>query len=349
MKKWPAFLIAMALALGAGTPALAAPKPNPVCGVTAVGAAGATIKYDPFGANGLQQVDVPLVLTRNADGGAKTQRVFFVMTMPNDAPAYEMTVFALGSNKGTSLGKVLYRESELATSARPQSDINLSDQIYYNFGGAGVTTPDTVTFDLRITVPPGADLRAGLPITFGVSYVCDGTGGMDSVGTPLHLPTAVSINVNVMSALRAFYAGTTLDFGEVGQVPNPIGTNVVTTSPLNHFGVLSSGAYSVALKSDKGFTLTNGGTGTANSIAYQLNVLGRQLTSSTPNATTQALLVNCRPSGLQTGENIYVQGKLLQGGAGKNPSPNYTDTLTVTFTPLIDANAGTTTCGGSAP
>lgn len=331
------------------------PKPKPLCGLTASGATAATIKYDPFGSNGLQSVEVPLAITRKVSPDSpneKTQQVYFVMTMPADAPNYQMEVYALGSTT-TTLGNVLYRENDPLLANKPTISNSASNQINYNFGGA--SQPDTVIFNLRITVPAGTDLRAGQPISFGIRYVCDGTGGMQNVTTQTNLANAVSIDVRVMSALRAYYAGSVLDFGEIGTVPNPIGANVVTTSAANHFGVLSSGAYSVALKSDNGFQLKNGGAGANNMIAYQLNFLGQPLTSATPNATTQALLVNCRPAGITptstsySGDRLYIQGKLLQGGQGKNPAPNYSDVLTVTFTPLIDANAGSANCNTVAP
>lgn len=314
------------------------------CGVTASGATSQAIRYDPFSANGLQQVEVPLQLTRKANGGAKTQQVYFIMTMPDGSPAYTMTVIPPGG--GASLGKVLYTVSEANASGRPVAQSNASNQIYYNFGGA--QQPDTVTYTLLITVPAGTDLRAGQPITFGVRYVCDGTGGMGSVTSPTDDPAAVSIDVRVMSALRATYAGTALDFGEIGGISAdtstvPAGATKVT-SPANRFLVLSSSAYSVAIKSDNAFTLKNGGGTPDDSIRYNLRFLGRDLTSTTPGATTQALLVNCRPSGLVAGEQLPIQARLLEGGQGKNPSPLYRDLLTVTFSPLADANGGSETC-----
>jgi hypothetical protein len=336
-------IMGMVFALTLANVAHAQPKPKPLCGITAVGATGATIKYDPFGTSGLQQVDVPLVITRKADGAEKTQQVFFILSMPNDAPDYQIT--ATGPNNGGDLGKILYRDSEVMGSNRPIADLNASDQIHYNFGGA--TQPDSVTFNLKVTVPPGADLRAGLPITFGIWYLCDGTGGMQDVKTTaLYQPSAVSINVRVMSALRAFYAGSALDFGEIGTVPNPIGTALVQTAPDNRFGVLSSGAYRVSLKSDNGFRLSNGGPTANDLIRYKLRFIGRDLDSTTPNATTEALRIDCNPGGLSIGDSLPVQGTLQEGGAGKNPAPNYSDVLTVTFEPLIDASVGTQACGG---
>lgn len=315
------------------------------CGVTASGATSTSIRYDPFSASGLQQVDVPLTLTRNVNGGAKTQQVYFIMTRPDGSPPYQMTVFA--PNSGVSLGKVLYTETEAAASGRPVAQNNVNDQIYYNFGGA--QQPDSVTYQLKITIPAGTDLRAGEPITFGIRYVCDGTGGMASVTTAAINPAAVAINVRVMSALRATYAGTALDFGEIGGISAdtttvPAGATKAT-SDMNRFLVLSSGAYSVAIKSDNAFTLRNGGGAANDSIRYSLRFLGRDLTDASPSPTTQALLVNCRPSGvIAPGELLPIQARLLEGGQGKNPSPIYRDVLTVTFTPLADANGGSETC-----
>ena len=72
--------------------------------------------------------------------------------------------------------------------------------------------------NLRVTVPPGTDLSAGQPIVFDILYICSGEGGMLDVPTPTRNSGAVRINVNVVSALQAYYAGSALDFGEIGDV-----------------------------------------------------------------------------------------------------------------------------------
>ena len=51
-------------------------------------------------------------------------------------------------------------------------------------------------------------------------------------------------------------------------------------------------------------------------------------------------------AGLATaGQQLPIQATLIDGGQNKNPSPTYTDILTVTITPLAYAITGTDNCG----
>lgn len=44
------------------------------------------------------------------------------------------------------------------------------------------------------------------------------------------------------------------------------------------------------------------------------------------------------------GKLLPIRAELVEAGAGKNPSPTYTDYLTVTVTPLAYNTTATTTC-----
>lgn len=305
------------------------------CGVTGSAQASSSITYDPFGANGLQQVTIPLVLTRFASGGAKTQSVNFVLTKPAGTPNYQVLY------NGTS---VLYTEG--STGGRPTIGSQSPGEIYYNFGGA--SAPDQSTpFNLQVTIPAGLDLSAGKPIQFDIVYVCNGTGGMRDVTLPTKLTNAIQINVNVLSGLQASYIGPTLDFGEiatksdaeVGSDPGP---------RIGYVRVASSGPFSVGMRSEKGYKLSFPGGNTslaAQSVAYQANLVGQ---SRSP-ADTSTILQVCSRAGLAgttgaQGIRIPLTVLLLQGGQGKLAAPVYQDNLTVTITPLIDPQAGIT-CG----
>jgi hypothetical protein len=305
------------------------------CGVTGTAQASSSIAYDPFGPNGLQQVTVPLVLTRYAVGSAKTQTVNFVLTKPAGTPNYQVLY------NGVS---VLYTEG--ATGGRPSIGSQSPGEISYNFGGA--SAPDQSTpFNLVVTVPAGLDLSAGQPIRFDISYVCNGTGGMRDVAIPTKLSSAIQINVNVLSALQASYAGPALDFGEISaktdaQAPTDPGPRT------GYVRVASSGPYSVEMRSEKGYKLSYPGGNpilTTQSVAYQASLLGQSRSPSDASSIRQI----CTRAGRATtasgdGIRIPLTVTLLQGGQGRLASPNYQDNLIITITPLLDPQSGVT-CG----
>lgn len=324
--------ITMVAGLAIASPALGQ---TTSCGVTGSAQAASSITYDPFGANGLQQVTIPLVLTRFASGGAKTQTVNFVLTKPAGTPNYQVLY------NGTS---VLYTEG--TTGGRPTIGSQSPGEIYYNFGGA--SAPDQSTpFNLLVTVPGGLDLSAGQPIRFDMVYVCNGTGGMRDVTLPTRLTNAININVNVLSGLQASYIGPTLDFGEIGTKSDAqVGSD---PGPRTGFvRVASSGPFSVEMRSEKGYKLSFPGGNTslaAQSVAYQVSLIGQ---TRSP-ADTSAIRQVCSRAGLAgtagaQGIRIPLTVQLLQGGQGKLAAPVYQDNLIVTITPLIDPQSGMT-CG----
>ncbi|HEY0044647.1 MAG TPA: hypothetical protein VGB62_08870 [Allosphingosinicella sp.] len=301
------------------------------CGVTGQAQAPASITYDPFSPNGLQQVSVPLVLTRYASGAAKTQQVSFILVQPAGGPNYQ--ILYEGQN-------VLYPEN--ATAGRPTSG-QQTGQISYNFGGASAPEQST-PFNLQVTVPANTDLSAGDPIRFDILYVCNGTGGLRDVTSPTRLTTAVQINVNVLSALQASYVGPALDFGEVGaktdaQVASDPGPRT------GYIRVASSGPYSVRMTSQNGYRLTYPGGNAAlaaQSLRYRTTFAGQTRDA----ANTQPIERTCSRAGLAAaGTLLPIQTTLLDGGIGRIPSPTYQDTLTVTITPLVAPQSAATACG----
>jgi hypothetical protein len=151
----------------------------------------------------------------------------------------------------------------------------------------------------------------------------------------------------VLSALRTYYAGTALDFGEIGAIP-AVPPSPVRTSPSNYIFVQSSGAYSVTLSSQNAYKLKKPGAATINDeVRYSLKFLGDSVsnaTHATPGQT--AISHSCIRAGLATaGQQLPIQATLIDGGQNKNPSPTYTDFLTVTITPLAYNILGTDNCG----
>jgi hypothetical protein len=305
------------------------------CGVTGQAQAPGAVTYDPFGPNGLTQITVPLVLTRYANGGAKTQSVNFVLVKAAGTPNYQVL------HEGIS---VLYTEGN--TGGRPTIGSRSPGEIYHSFGGA--SAPDqSAPFNLVVTIPANLNLSAGAPISFDILYVCSGTGGMRDVVSPTKLTSAIQINVNVLSALQASYVGPALDFGEVGSKSDA----QVATDPGTKTGyirVASSGPYSVEMRSENGYRLTFPGGNpalAAQSLGYRATLLGQSRDPA--NATIIRRI--CSRAGLSgtaptQGIRIPIEVTLLQGGITRVPAPNYQDNLIVTITPLLDPQSGTS-CG----
>ena len=313
-------LAAMVVMAATGTAGVAAAQN---CGVTGTNAVSLG-NYDPFNPVAISSVTTSVTLTRVVGaGGKKTQSVNFYFTKPSGSPAYQ--ILFNGSN-------VLYNEPSYA-GAPTLNFNNAGDQpglVYVNFGGA--SAPDTLTVPFTVTIPAGVDLSAGDPIRFDIRYVCKGTGGLADVPSPLIFANAFTLNVNVLSALQASYAGPALDFGEVGTVTDTaVLAAAGTYTKTGQVNVRSSGPYSVAMTSTNGYQLKAGGTASMN---YQATFLGQTVSNASQTFTTRT----CARAGL-TGVNLPVSTRLLQGGQGITPAPVYSDTLNVTITPLVSAGA----------
>ncbi len=343
--KYAKLFAALAMVAAAATGATAAHAAGGAgisCGITGNASAGASITYDPFSPGGISSVPVTLTLTRLVDtGGKKTQEAYFILTKPVGTPAYQVQATIPG---GTTYSNVLYGEDALPGTL-PVISNTMPGQIAYNFGGA--SQPDVVTLNLLVTVPSGVDLSAGGTINLGIRYVCKGTGGMPDVLSPASQPNAVTIDVHVLSALQASYAGTALDFGEIGTVTTAsLGGTPQRTSAGNYVAVRSSGAYNVTLSSANAFKLKNSGSTANDQIGYRLRFLGVNVDNTTnPIAGTVAITRSCSRAGVPSpGQSLYIQGTLLEGGQGKNPAPNYSDTLTVTVAPVVSTDPGSFNC-----
>lgn len=329
------------LGMASASDALAKP-----CGLSGNAIAAQTITYDPFAPAGLQSIDVTLNLTRDTGpgNGAKTQQAYFVLTQPVGSPAYQVQALA----SGTTYTNVSYYDNNVP-SGLPVIG-NTSGQIGYNFGGT--SQPDTVPIQLRVTVPPFTNIVAGNPIKFNVRYVCQGTGGMSDVTTPTTINDAITINVNVISALRASFAGglvgatPALAFGEVGN--DAAGGRLTPAN--NYVRVQANAPYKVNLTSANNFYMTVNGTANSNTnqkIGYNLKFLGVTKTAGTVGGIANK---QCNHPGVGDSleDKLYIQAQLAEGGTGKAPSGNYFDTLTVTIEPLAIGTADPGfVCGGA--
>ncbi|MGN6357471.1 MAG: hypothetical protein ACTHLU_08335 [Novosphingobium sp.] len=325
---------------------------GPPCGLSGSAVAPQTIQYDPFATAGLQNITIPFTLNRAVgSGGQKTQQVYFILTQPAGGPAYQMQLTFPG---GSTYSNFLYYDNAIP-GGLPTASSNTPGQVYYNFLGA--SQPDSVTATLTVTIPPLVNVNAGDPIKFNVRYVCDGTGGMSDVTSPAVLNDAVTINVNVISALRASFVGDfyvnattgTMAFGEIGNITNANASSKKTAAN-NHVRVQSNAPYAVSLTSALGYTMNVGGTATADplqKIGYNLKFLSQ----TRGPGNTGAINVDCLRAGVGDSleDNLFIQAQLAEGGAGKAPSGNYFDTLTVTITPkVITASNTGTDCPASS-
>jgi len=315
-----------AITLVLASPALAVGNACSVNGTTTTSIGS----YDPFTGTTFVQVPVTLNLTRySASGGKKTKAVDFYLTQPAQSPAgYDIRF------QNSSVLYTLPATHTLSATSPP------SGTIFYDFGGTAQA--DTVPLSLTVTIPPGVNLPAGQSISFDIVYVCTGSGGLNNVSIPTTLTQAITIQINVVSALQASYAGSSLDFGEIGSLTD---TQAGTHTLNGAVRVASTGPYSVTLVSANGYKMTysGGNLSTASqTIKYSAHFLGQ--TPDTTNPTFATMV--CSPAGTG-GQNLPISVTLREGGQTKSPSPSYRDTMTVTVTPLlVPYGGGTSACPG---
>ncbi len=345
MRSMKTFAALVVSALAAAITPVAWAQNATQCGISGQAVASQAIVYDPFGSAGLQNVIIPLNLTRaTGGGGKKTQEAYFILVQPPGSPVVQVQATIPG---GSTYNNILYTTGSVPGGIPVISNVT-PGQLAYNFGGAA--QPDTVQVNLQVSVPPNTDLSAGLPITFDIIYVCKGTGGLADVLTPATLPQAVTINVNVLSALQASYVGTpTLDFGEVGAVNNTqVLAAAATYTKSGNIRVASSGPYVVSMTSANNYRLSFNGTAgaivPAQSLAYaatfaqntRTGVSGGALAGQVPITRT------CARAGVG-GLLLPLSVTLKEGGLGpvtKTAAPNYSDTLTITISPKLLSDVG---------
>ena len=327
------------------------------CGITGSASAQPAV-YDPFNPTGLTATSITLNLTRvNTSGGGDTRIVNFYLKANSvigsalDGTTLVPTVVA-GSVSSVGVGNNIFYDFTAAppivspTSLVP-SGANRFLQINFTGNNAG---SDTAQVTFQVTLPANLNLSAIQNLSFDAYFGCNIQGGKDSgLQQTGSFANAVTFPVVVLSALRTYYAGTALDFGEIGNITTTsLGATPIKTSPANYVFVQSSGAYSVTLSSQNGFKLLKPGAATAaDEVKYSLRFLGLDADSiSTPAPGATAISRSCMRATLSSaGNSLPIQAKLLEGGQGKNPSPTYADILTVTITPLIYSATGTSACG----
>lgn len=308
-------------AVSAAGLSLGAPARAAICGVS--GAATTSIgSFNPFSSSGLNEVSVPLTLTKFTQGSERTRRVNFFLLERRGQETVRVR------HQGEEIVQTLSRAPRLSV------DRPASGTVFHDFGSSA-NAPDTVTLPLTVTVPAGADLTAGAPLTFDLVYVCDGVGGISDVVFPIILPQALSIDINVASALQASWAGPALNFGEIGNLDNAAAAQRAVTGAVR---VASSGPYSVSVRSENAYRMTYPGGSPDDPqqrVSYAVNFMGRAASPDAPR-TLEAL---CRRAGL-SGKNLPLSVRLLEGGSDKAAASAYKDILTITVTPLAASYSG---------
>lgn len=332
------------------------------CGIAGSATANPAI-YDPFNPAGLATTTITLPLTRiNPHGGGTTSVVNLYLKSNNTGAdgtiIVPTTVTGQVSVAGTG-ANIFYNYAATPPVVSPTTlnppGTYPGNFLQISFTGNN-TGSDTATVTFNVTLPAGLNLQATQNLAFDAYFACNTQGGADNgiqqTGT---IANAVSFPIIVLSALRTYYAGTALDFGEIGAVTNAQAPTYKTAIG-NYVAVQSSGAYGVTLSSQNGFLLKKPSAATINDqIAYSLKFLGTVVDhGGAPSPTAGAVAIpspgataiskSCMRAGIGTNQALYIQATLEEGGSGKNPSPTYQDVLTVTVTPLIDTNAGTYNC-----
>ena len=327
------------------------------CGITGYASSNGAV-YDPFNpTQATAHVTLSLIRTDppGANGG-KTAVVSFYLHSNNAAAngtrIVPTSVTVSGSSAYVTNANVFYDIGATPPFMGPPTSTTVptAGGAYVKVaftGNNSASDPATIQFD--VILPPGANFNASTNLIFDAPYRCTTTGGGGPTDQVSSLDGAMTFPVTVLSALKTFYAGTALDFGEIGNITTASlgGSPRFTQDPgnSNYINVRSSGAYSVGLTSANGFKLvrSNAASPTVNDqVNYQLLFLGQ---TPSPGATTFNSQTCARAGITAAGENLPIRAKLLEGGSGKTPYPTYTDTLTVTITPLVYTTVATIQCG----
>lgn len=344
----------LAVMLGAALTTVAGTAHAGSCGIVSISGSAQPAVYDPFNPSGLVATTVTVVLKRvNTSGGGDTRIVnFFLRADPATGTLLNGSTLVptgiVGNNvAGTGLNTNIFYDTTASNPMYTPSSAVPSGAnrfLKINFNGNNVGS-DTATTTFTVNLPANLNLSAVQNLSFDATYSCKIQGGADNnLEQTGFSPAAVTFPVVVLSALRTYYAGSALDFGEIGNVTqSPADYSGHKTNPANYVFVQSSGAYSVSLTSQNGFKMKKpSATTPADEIKYNLHFLGMDRNP----ADTSVIERNCVRATLSTvGNSLPIQATLQEGGSGKNPSPTYLDVLTVTVTPLVYSDPGTSPCG----
>lgn len=354
--KWARRALSCVTAAAAMAMATTAHAQSATCGIISSGTTANAGTYDPFSPVGLPTTTVTLKLQRvNGSGGQKTNIVnFYLKSTDDDADGTSIvptSVAVEGNVAGTGLD-IFYDFAQAPPTVAPTSvsPSGANKFLKIEFTGNNVAS-DFATVTFQVTLPPNLNLDASTTLAFDAVFACSTSGGGAPTQQTGSINNAINFPITVRSALQASYGGQPLDFGEIGDITAAqvlLSPLTYVTSPTNYVRVQSSGPYQVTLGSAGGYYLTPNGAGSINPLAkvgYNLKFLGYTRGPLNASGITHV----CPRAGVGTAEedHLNIQAQLADGGAGKVTSPTYSDTLTVTITPMSATISPTPTqqCG----
>lgn len=319
------------------------------CGITGTPTNIGTITYDPFQPTGIQEATVSLNLVRrNFSGGGDTRIVnFYLKEVSNRADGTKIVPLSVsGAVSVEGLGlNIFYSSNETPPILTPITVLPNSNARFLKIDFTGNNAgSDTAIVNFKVTLPPLSNLEATQQLAFDAIFSCNIQGGKAN-GTVDggSIANAVVFPVTVLSALRASFQGQALDFGEIGQVTNTEAATKTLTG--RSVRVESSGVYTVTMTSANTYKLKKPGAATPmDEVRYKVRFLGQ----TRGDGDTSTLTQRCKRAeiGPSLAKYLPIVPTLVEGGAGKNPSPNYSDYLTVTLTPEAYETVESTDCAG---
>jgi hypothetical protein len=341
-------LIAAAFGLIGATTMLAAPAEAQVvrqCLVTAQ-STPAVANYDPFNPTALTINNLAISFTRaNGPGGAKPSTIdMYIKAQTSAANGTQLIpISVVGAGSATGLNQNIFYNTPGAVPniTVPLPNTPIAGVLRWDYSGNNAAS-DIFTVTFNVILPPNLDLNASTSLIFDIEYGCNGTGGGPPFSERATAPNAFTLSIHVLSALQASYVGANLDFGEVGDKTTPVvllaPATYSTPATGNNIRVASSGPYKVEMTSQNIYRLTfpGGNPATAlQSLKYKALFLGQTVTNATPTFTA----VTCARAGVPAAEADFlpIRATLLEGGDGKQLSPDYKDVITVTVSPLAVA------------
>lgn len=304
-----------------------------------------TIEYDPFRETSTNLLEVMITVTRTNDvGGAHADTVDIYFRNTTD-PELEgvMVIPTSVTGSGTAEGlnqDIFFDLTEMAPNIPlPLNTMSppLPGVLRWAYSGNNVGS-DIFTIMATVEIPLNSEFDASTMFFFDVEGGCNGTGGNPGgqYTGPLIVPGGIQLNITVLSALRATYVGSPLDFGEVGDL-------AVAGPPVSgEINVQSSDIYQVSMITLNDYRMTYPGGIVAQdlqSLDYQVDYLGQTGSRGVSWGTKQ-----CVRAGVATGVRSPIVVTLLEGGDDEVPSPDYIDYIIITYTPQIDTPIGSA-CG----
>lgn len=330
------------------------------CGFTATASASGGV-YDPFNPQG-RTATITLSLIRKdspTNNGFKTAIVSFYLqsntAAANGIQIIPTTVAVQGNHAFLPGQDIFYGTNEpnkpfMGPPTGSTNPVGANAYLKIEFtGNDAASNPATVTFD--VILPANLNINTSTTLPFDAVMRCTTTGGGPQTDQNGTVPNAISFPITVLSALQASFAGTALDFGEVGTV-TLAQAPTTTTGTGNYIRVQSSGAYIVTLASQNAYRLKHPTGSLAvplERIAYSLRFLGQTRTNvSSPTTGVVSITQNCARAGVGAAfeDRLYLMATLGEAGQGKTPSlgGSYQDILTVTITPQDIATTYLTDC-----